>query len=504
MKILTPSQLQKADAYTIDKEKITSWQLMERASLAAFEEIKQILKQSQPLTVLAGSGNNGGDGLALAFHLHKSGYEVNVLILKYTTEFSKDFRINFERLKEKTDLDIQSYSTDSKIEDLNLKTVIIDAVFGIGLNRALPEFVKNILIEANRKKALRISVDVPSGLFLSDLTPANSVVFNADYTLTFQHPKLNLFLPDYGNQVGKIKIIDIGLDKDFIQNLSSDYHYVTQDLISKLFRPRQRFSHKGDYGHLLVIGGQKGMMGSVSFTAKAAIKSGAGKVSVLAPKCGLEVLQMSVPEAMVITSNLDFVVSPLQLDFQPTHICVGMGIGTSGDAVETLSHFVDISTTPMLIDADGINISEKEPCLLDKLPANTILTPHQGELKRLIGQWSDQYDKLGKMKAFVEKYDVILVSKDAFTFIISRDQSYINSTGNAGMATAGSGDTLSGIISGLLTQGYAPLEASVLGVYFHGLAADIYAEKFEEYSLTASDIIDHLGLAFSSVKQSQH
>jgi hydroxyethylthiazole kinase-like uncharacterized protein yjeF len=504
MKILSPSQLQKADAYSIDHQNISSWQLMERASKLALEQIRHILKKPKPISILAGSGNNGGDGLAIAFHLQQLGYEVNVFILKYTPEYSEDCKINLERLIDKTKIKIHEFTKNSKLEDVDFKPVIIDAVFGIGLNRALPEFVQQTLKIANQHKALRIAIDVPSGLFLSQLTPEDAVVFQADYTITFQCPKRNFFLPDYGNCVGIIKIIDIGLDEAFISELETDYSFVTKDLVSGIFQPRLRFSHKGNFGHLLIVGGQKGMIGSVCLTAKAALRSGVGKVSVVSPKCGLEILQTTIPEAMVITSDDDFIISPVQLNFKPTNVCIGMGIGTSEQAVKTLSHFIENTSSPMLIDADGLNILSDNMSLLEKLPSKSILTPHQGELKRLIGDWTDQDDKLKRIKAFVEKYDLILVSKDAYTFIVSKDRIYINSTGNAGMATAGSGDTLSGVISGLLVQGYSPLQASILGVYFHGKAGDIYNEKFDEHSLIASDIVGFLGKAFSLSKPTQH
>lgn len=504
MKILTPSQLHKADVYTIEHQKISSWELMERASLAALEEIKSILKKPQLVTVLAGSGNNGGDGLAIAFHLQSLDYEVNVLLFNYTSKLSKNCKINLERLKNKTSVQIEEYTSTSTMEDLEIKPVVIDAIFGIGLNRALPDVVQRIISQANKTNAIRIAIDVPSGLFLSEQTPNDSMVFEADYTLTFQCPKLNLFLPDYGNYIGIIKIIDIGLDKDFIEDLETPYKYVDEKLASCILKQRPRFSHKGNYGHLLIVGGQLGMMGSVCLTTKAALKSGVGKVSVLSPACGVDILQYSVPEAMVISSNESKTVSVVEFSFKPDHICIGMGIGTLEIAQSTLKHCIENADSPMLIDADGINILAKNKSLIEKLPAKSILTPHQGELKRLIGEWHDQYNKLEKMKSFVETYDLILVSKDAFTFIVTNDKTYINSTGNAGMATAGSGDTLSGIISGLLAQGYSSLEASILGVYLHGLAGDIYVQNFDENTLIASDIIHYLKNAFSSLKSIKH
>ncbi len=504
MKILNPSQLQKADAHTIEHQNISSWELMERASLAALEDIKTITREPKPITVLAGSGNNGGDGLAMAYHLDQLGYKVNVLILKYTPEFSEDCKINLERLSSKTAVSIEHFSESSNIEDLNLKSVIIDAVFGIGLNRELPDFVQDIIAKANKAEAIRIAVDVPSGLYLSELTPENSVVFQADYTLTFQCPKLNFFLPDYGNCIGELRIIDIGLDQNLISRLESVYEYVDYDVAKILFQARHRFSHKGDYGHLLVIGGLYGMMGSVSLTTKAVLKSGAGKVSVLSPKCGVEVLQQFVPEAMIIPSENEDHVSPVNLGFEPTNICIGMGLGASDEALDTLKFAINTANTPLLIDADGLNLLAQDKTLLKDLPPQTILTPHQGELKRLIGEWTDDYDKLDKMKDFVQQYNVILVAKDAYTFIVDKDKIFINSTGNAGMATAGSGDTLSGIISGLLAQKYSPIDAAVFGVYLHGLAADKYVQDFDQNSLIASDIIEYLKNAFSSFDLLKH
>ena len=237
------------------------------------------------------------------------------------------------------------------------------------------------------------------------------------------------------------------------------------------------------------------MMGSVCLTTKASLKSGAGKVSVLSPQCGVEILQQFVPEAMVIASHEHKHVSPVELSIKPTNICIGMGLGQSDKALDTFRFAIKQAKSPMLIDADGLNCLAQHKDLLKDLPAKSILTPHQGELKRLIGEWQDEYDKLDKMKNFVKSYNLILVAKDAYTFIVDEDKTYINSTGNAGMATAGSGDTLSGIISGLLVQSYSPLEASILGVYLHGKAGDLYVKDYDEYTLMASDIIDYLGEA---------
>jgi len=499
MKILSPSQLQQADKETINSEGITSWELMERASLKAVDQLLKITHKTEQISVLAGSGNNGGDGLAIAYHLIKHDYVVDVHLLQYTDELSADCQKNLERLKSEKICDVITYNNQTAKLDFNTNDVIIDAVFGIGLNRDLPKFVEHIINNVNQRHAKRIAIDVPSGLFLNELTPKNAVVFQADYTLTFQCPKLNFFLPNYGNCIGKIQTVDIGLNKNFISNLNSPYRYVDKKMASSLLKSRQRFSHKGDYGHLLVVGGQYGMMGSVCLASKAALKSGVGKVSVLSPKCGVEIIQNFISEAMVVAANDLKNITPINLNFRPTHYCIGMGIGKSEKALDTLKFIVRQSNSPILIDADALNLISKHKELLDDLPSKSILTPHQGELKRLIGVWKDDYDKLLKMKSFAQKYDIVLVSKDAYTFVVYQDKIYVNSTGNAGMATAGSGDTLSGIIASLLAQGYSSVDACILGVYLHGKAADKYVEVFDQQSLIASDIIDHLNKAFKSL-----
>jgi len=497
MKILSPSQLNQADSKTIECQDITSWELMERASLAALDNILKIIGKDLSITILAGSGNNGGDGLAIAYHLDKKGFDVDVILLNYSSTLSKDCKTNLQRIEQETEVKILKTNTLSNGSKISFHPIIVDAVFGIGLNRELPGFVQESIELANQTNSIKIAIDVPSGLYLSEFTPKSSVVFKADYTLTFQCPKLNFFLPDFGNYLGKIEIIDIGLEQGFISKLKTEYEFVDHAYANKLLKKRERFSHKGTYGHLFVIGGQKGMMGSICLTTKAALRSGAGKVTALVPKSGLNIIQTLVPEAMTITSNNRNTVTPIKFSFKANHICIGMGLGTSNAALDILKDSIEKSTSAMLIDADGLNLISKHGELLEKLPSKSILTPHQGELKKLIGDWDNQYDKLEKMKSFVKKYDIILVSKDAYTFVVCKDKIYINSSGNPGMATAGSGDVLSGLISGFLTQDYSSIDSAILGVYLHGLAGDIYTKKYDENSLIASDIIECLKSAFS-------
>jgi len=499
MKILSPSQLYDADRLTIEKEGITSWQLMERASLRAVESITELIDEDDQVCVLAGIGNNGGDGLAIAYHLDKIGYHVEVVLLKYANSFSKDCEQNLNRLKEKTGVKLNIVQ---KVEvDFSGYSVFIDAVFGIGLNRKMPDFVEDCFQTINQIDAQKIAIDVPSGLFLSELTPESSVVFKAKHTLTFQCPKLNFFLPHFGNYVGDLSIIDIGLDNAFIQDTETEYYYADEALVKRFLKTRERFSHKGTYGHVLLVGGQRGMTGCIVLSCRSAMRSGAGKVTAVVPKCGIDVLQATIPEAMLLPSDQDDSISKVNMPFESSIVGIGMGIGQSQSAVEALNYFITNSDNPLLIDADGLNILSMHKEWLQKLPSKSILTPHQGELKRLIGEWEDDYYKLEKLKAFSTRYDLVVVSKDAYTFVVYKDEVYINSTGNAGMATAGSGDVLSGLISGLVAQGYSTLHACILGVYLQGSSGDCYAAKYEQNTLIASDLIETLKEAFALLKK---
>lgn len=499
MKILSPDQLYHVDESTIERQAISSWQLMERASLRATDQILTLIDKTKKVYIFSGIGNNGGDGLAIAYHLHEKGYEVNVLILKYAENYSADCAKNLERLQNETSVDIE-ITTKSNLNFASESTYI-DAIFGIGLTRKLPDFVENIILKINKTEGLKIAIDVPSGLYLSSATPQNSIVFKADFTLTFQCPKLNFFLPDRGNCVGKLKIIDIVLDRQAIDECISNYTFLTKNFVKQLVMPRLRFSHKGTYGHLLVEGGQKGMMGCMVLASKAALKSGAGKVTALVPHCGTDILQIACPEVMVLPSAHENFISPLELPFSPDAICIGMGIGTGKKAFETLKHVLTIFKKPMVIDADALNVMAKDRELLNLIPSKSILTPHQGELKRLLGNWDHEYDKIEKLKSFSKAYDCTIVSKDAYTFVVHGDDIFVNSTGNAGMATAGSGDVLSGLISGFVAQGYLPVNAALLGVFLHGMAGDIYASKYDQNSLTASDLIENFKEAFSLLKK---
>ena len=499
MKIFNKEKLKEVDEFTIKEQNIKSEELMERAAVQLFGWLKTQLKEHQPkINLFCGIGNNGGDGLALARLLLNDGYEVEVYIVNFSDKRSDDFLLNLNRLKENKFWP-EFINENSDLPELEQGEIVIDAIFGIGLNRPAEGWVKELIQHINQSKTYVISVDVPSGLYLDKAPDDKEAIIKAETTITFQLPKLVFFLPETAEFAGRVEIADIGLDQNLISKTAAEASLIQQPDAQRLYQSRTKFSHKGTFGHCLVAGGSYGKMGSVLLATKAALRVGAGKVSALIPKCGYQILQLGIPEAMVITAENEKHLSNTQTDFVPESICFGIGAGKEEGTKHYLEQLMKERGSPMLIDADGINILAENKNLWKLLPEKSILTPHPGELKRLLGDWEDDFDKLEKAKRFSLEYKVILVIKGAYTITIADENLYVNSTGNPGMATAGSGDTLSGIISGLVSQGYDPGVAAVFGVYLHGKAGDLAAEKLGFEAVIAEDIIQHLGKAYKSL-----
>lgn len=502
MKILTAEQLKEADKQTLNAQLITSWQLMERAAGKLFAWLKNYLDKKKTITIIAGVGNNGGDGLALARMLSQGGWQVHTFILQIANELSADCQKNKDllsknKIRVKT---IDSHTTSSIV----YADVIIDAVFGIGFKRTAPKWVQKVFNQINQQKTLNkevISIDMPSGLPTDKEPKATDIFVQPNRVLTFHCPKLPFLLPRTGQYVGEWEVLDIGLDKNYIDQLTVAYQYLTESEVEALLKPRPKFSHKGTYGHALLIGGSYGKMGAVVLAAKAALRTGVGLLTVAIPQAGYTVLQTALPEAMVLTSDNEKYYSGVQIPFSPSAIGVGMGWGTQAVTVEALTVlFKQYSQTPFVIDADALNIIAQQPSMLPLLPYQAVLTPHPKELERLIGTWADDYDKLSKAKAFAQKHHIVLVIKGAHTMITDGQAYWVNATGNAGMATAGTGDVLSGWITSLLAQGYSPLQAACIGVYQHGAKADEVAAAIGESSLIASDLCTPIRYQASAVR----
>ncbi|GAB5472069.1 MAG: bifunctional ADP-dependent NAD(P)H-hydrate dehydratase/NAD(P)H-hydrate epimerase [Maribacter sp.] len=495
MKIFSAEQIYAADKFTIEKQQITTDELMERSAVQIFNWIHTRMQGAQvKIHLFCGIGNNGGDGIALARHLQEHGYNIAVYVVNYSKKRSKDFLINLERLKARK-VWPEFLDADHKLPEIGRDDIIVDAIFGIGLNRPPADWVVQLMGHLHSSEAFILSVDIPSGLYTDRLSADKNSIVRSNFVLSFQAPKLIFFLPETGVYSNQWELLDIGLDPEFLMTTDTDYELIGKNEVLPFYIPREKFSHKGTYGHALLIGGSKGKIGAVLLATRACLNAGSGLVTAYVPECGYLPLQTGLPEAMVITEGENFI-SKIEFGLSPTVIGIGVGLGMDKATAKAFSDLLKTNEVPMVIDADGLNMLSEHPSMLDDIPGQSVLTPHPKELERLIGEWADDFDKLEKTKAFSKKYNCIVVIKGAHSITVYGDKGYVNTTGNPGMATAGSGDVLTGIISGFLAQGYEPLKAALFGVYLHGRAGDIAVEHTGYQSLTASAINETIGMAF--------
>ncbi|UBM59798.1 NAD(P)H-hydrate dehydratase [Marinilongibacter aquaticus] len=504
MKILTAAQTAQADKYTIEHEPISSIDLMERAATACANWLIRKFNQQTKIAICCGPGNNGGDGLAIARLLIENNYQIEVYILYLGNKLSADAKINLEHLQQMQVI-VHEIHSESDFPNLN-KRIVIDSIFGTGLNRPLQGLVKDFVNYLNKQNRLRISIDVPSGLQTEFNDSSDELtIFKADYTLTFEQVKLAFLLPTHASFVGEFVVLPIELHPDFLAQVECPWYYTQKSDAKNLLKKRDKFSHKGTFGHAQLIAGSKGKMGAAYLSAKACLRIGAGLCTVYTPKCGLNIMQSLLPEAMVIenkgTDYLEYEIQHVD-DFQ---IGIGPGIGQHERTEELLLEVLKKSKKGMVIDADALNILAKHRSWWKYVPENCILTPHPKEFYRLVEGFDSEKEKIDKLLQLAQVLKSVVVLKGAHTAIASPEgKIHFNSTGNPGMATAGSGDVLTGILTGLLAQQYSSLDAAILGVYIHGLSGDIAVEKMAEESVMASDIVAHLSEAFNLLKRKDH
>ena len=498
MKILTAEQIRKIDAETIKREGIPSLELMKWAATAFYNWfIEKYPNKRLSLSVFAGVGNNGGDGMMIARLLHKSGYNVKIFIVEYSEFYTEDTAHNLRRLKA-DNVFHKRIVTEKEMPDLSACDLVIDGIFGTGLSREVSGMAAAVIQRINESGKPVISIDVPSGLFLDRGTP---FAVRATETITFQIPKLALYLPENQAYTGNVTIVPIGLNKVAIEEAESDTCLTEKGKIRAFLKPLPKFAHKGTEGHALIIGGSLGKTGSVCLATKAALKTGCGLVTACLPKCGVPVIQSNFPEAMAIADEGETHLTSILNDLHPDAIGIGMGMGQHAETQQALHDFLQSNDVPLVIDADGLNILAQHREWLSLLPAKTILTPHPKELSRLIGEWGDDYEKIQKARLFAQQYDLVVVVKGAYSLIMDREHLFLNSTGTPALATAGSGDVLTGMITSLLAQGYDPLQAARVGVYLHGLTAEIAVQHIHPRAFIASDIIDHIGKAYRELEK---
>jgi hydroxyethylthiazole kinase-like uncharacterized protein yjeF len=496
-KIFSSDQVRKADAYTIQNEPVSSINLMERAAKACVEWMNSFQELSNKhVYIFCGPGNNGGDGLAIARMLIEKQVQVSVFIPDESVKKSGDFSVNLQRLGE---CGIETQSLESfDLNQLTENSILIDALFGSGLSKPLEGIYKELVKLINNSKCITVSIDIPSGLYADNpVDPVKDTIVEADYTLSFQFPKLSFLFPENEYFAGNWQILPIGLHPDFINSEPCNKYLVEFADVKEILKPRSRFSHKGTFGHALLIGGSKGKIGATVLMGKSCLHSGAGLVTVHLPACGYTIIQTAAPEVMVSVDEEENECTQLPHLDSFSAITAGPGMGTGKNAANMLKHLIQEAEVPLLLDADALNILSVNPTWLAFLPKGTVLTPHPGEFARLAGKTSNSFDRLEILRAFCIKYSLNMVLKGAYTIVCSPlGNCYFNPTGNPGMATGGSGDVLTGILTGLLAQGYNPTEACILGVYLHGLAGDLAAEGSGYESLIAGDIIENLGKGF--------
>ncbi len=500
MKILPIDKIREADAYTIKNEPIPSIDLMERAATQIFKWLIKRVDSTHPFKVFVGPGNNGGDGLAVARMLKSVDYPVEVYFVKFTDKTSEDFNINLQRLK-KSGITFTELNPAAVFPEIGEEDIILDAVFGSGLTRPVKGFPGEIIDQINKTDAVKVAIDIPSGLFADKCSiEEENHILRADYTLSFQFPKLAFMMPENDPFVGEWHILDIGLHPDYINQVETDNFYTTKEDVIPLIKQRPKFSHKGTYGHALLIAGSYGKMGAAVLAAEACLRSGVGLLHVHIPKVGYSIMQTALPEAMISLDRYENYFSEVP-DLTPYNAAgIGPGLGKEHQSQMALKLLIQEYPGPIVLDADALNILSENPTWLSFLPAGSILTPHPKEFERLAGKWNNDFEKLEMQRKFAQKYNIYLVLKGAHTAVCTpAGKCYFNSTGNPGMATAGSGDVLTGIILGLMAQRYNPAHAAVLGVYLHGLAGDLAASKLSQQGMIAGDIVKFLGKSYKKL-----
>ena len=505
MKIFTSAQIHEHDKYTIEHEPISSIDLMERAAKAITHAIAESWSVKTPVVVFAGPGNNGGDALAVARMLADKGYQVSVYLFNIHNNLSADCNINKKRLSESKK--IKSFTEISLNFDppqLTEDTLVVDGLFGSGINKPLSGGFASLVKYINQSPSKVVSIDIPSGLMCEDNTyNIRANIIRADVTLTLQYKKLAMMFADNQPYIGKLQILDIGLSKEYADNTECNYRIVDEADITKLVRPRPDFVHKGSMGNALIVAGSYGMAGAAVLATKACLRSGAGKVTARTPKNNCQTMQISVPEAVLSIDPDAEVFSESASADDIDALGIGPGLGQAETTAVALIGQFKRTHCPIVADADALNILANHRAWLQQLPRNMIMTPHPKEMDKLASNAANgDYDRLAKALDFTERHEAFIILKGHYTAICTpQGKVYFNSTGNSGMATAGSGDVLTGILTGLLARGYSEEHACLLGVYLHGLAGDIAASKLGKESLIASDIIDHLPMAFRSIQE---
>jgi len=500
MKIFNARQIREWDQYTIQHEPVASINLMERAAGQCVHWLEKNNLLGHPFKIFCGKGNNGGDGLAVARMLSLKACDVAIFILEFGHLGTEDFQVNLERLHQHAGVEIKFIQTEQQFPLFGNNEIIIDALFGSGLNRPLEGITAKLVAHINHSGCEIIAIDTPSGLPI-DVAAGGKEIIEADHTLSFQVCKLSFLLPENARFIGDVHILDIGLHPDFYHATASNYELIDKKIISLIYKPRNRFAHKGNFGHALLVTGSYGKIGAAILCVRACLRSGAGLTTCYIPKCGYEIMQAAVPEAMVMTDLDSSIITKMEEDLSRFNcIGIGPGIGTATETRKALQEILEECKKTVVLDADALNLVSSDKKLLKTIPRKSILTPHPKEFERLFGETNNDFERIQLAQQKARELDLVIVLKGHHTCVATpQGKVYFNDTGNAGMAKGGSGDVLTGILTALVGQYHDAVNAAILGVYLHGLAGDRAAEKYSMEAMIANDIVENLGEAFTSM-----
>jgi ADP-dependent NAD(P)H-hydrate dehydratase / NAD(P)H-hydrate epimerase len=503
MKLFRSDQIKLIDLYTIKEEPVDSIDLMERAAGQLLRWYLSRFERKGRVFIFAGPGNNGGDGLALARLLKSNRYEPQVFYVEFTDKTTVDWKTNLKRLDSESKVPVTHITDPGLFPFITSEDVIIDAIFGSGLTHPVQGLAGDIIKQINNSDAIVISIDIPSGLFGEDNSANNyECIVRADFTLSFQFPKIAFMFSENSEYCGEWFILPIGLSMNAIRNTDSPYSYIEKEEISPLLKKRKKFDHKGIYGHGLLVAGSYGKMGAAVLGAKAALRAGIGLITYHLPYCGIQIAQSALPEAMALADKSEKFISKIKSLKSFNAAGIGPGLGTEPETQDAVLSFLKDWKKPVVIDADALNILSMDYGRLSLIPEGAILTPHPKEFERIAGKTDNDFQRLMRQVEFSKEHKCIVILKGANTSVTTPNgRVFFNSTGNPGMATAGSGDVLTGILLSLLAQGYASENAAILGVFIHGLAGDFAAGASGQESIIASDILENLSKAFNSIRE---
>ncbi len=504
MKIFSTEGIRRIDEATIASENITSLELMERAASAVAYEIIARWRPSKRIVIFAGPGNNGGDALAVARMLFEQGYRPEVYLFNIrSSHLTPNCQTNRDRLVAMCDKALFTEVVDNFTPpELGENDVVIDGLFGSGLRSPLKGGYTALVRYINNSKAYTVAIDVPSGLFGEWNTGADHRnIICARLTLTFQFKRLSFFFSENAKFIGECQVLDIDMSPEAIESTPTDFYLIEKEDVRDAMRTRDPFSNKYDNGSLYLVAGSYGMMGAAQLATKGAMRAGVGLVTVHAPSCGYNIMQTAVPEALFEADVNEICTTSINSGHHRySVVALGPGMGTADETIDAVDAFLKNFRQPCLLDADALNCIAARPILLKSIPKGSVLTPHAREFDRLFSNCQNDEERLKRAIDVSKLYEVTIVLKGHYTMTVRPDgKVYINSSGNAGMATAGAGDVLTGVIAALIAQGYEPDQSVYMGVYIHGYAGDLAAERVGEHGLIASDIADAIGPAIKSI-----